>query len=309
MVIPRIAAYITSYEDQESLEKCVSCILRQTHAVDSILIVDNSKDKIILANVSEKVQVRHYPENIGISGGLSIGIQWAMNQKYDFLWTFDQDSQPTEDCLSILLAEYHNLIGKGEIVGIIAPSSFDSSTGIELPGGFFDKYRFVTSNVSKAETYKCDVAITSGSLVYVEAAKRSDKPNIDLFIDAVDWDYCIKLKKEGYSTFMTRKAAMKHRFSNLKLISIPLSRRKIATNNYSPIRRYYICRNHTYVTIRSAKSFFIPIAIAQRIVYTIKSSLVIVLFEKNKFEKVYLGVLGTIDGLRRKLGKRRYESI
>lgn len=301
----KVAAYITSYEDSESLEKCLSCIFRQDHPVDEILIVDNSEKKVDVARLADNIIVKHHPENIGISGGLEIGVIWAIDQKYDFLWMFDQDSQPTEDCLSSLIDEYINLKSRGEQIGIIAPLSFDLNTGIELPGGVFDRYQFTSSKLFKEETYKCDVVITSGSLVSMEAAKHAELPNVDLFIDAVDWDYCMNLKKKGYGTFMTRKATMKHRFSALKLIDIPFTSRKITTNNYPSIRIYYICRNHTYIAIKSAASYFVLIAVAQRLAYLIKSSVKIIFFEKNKTEKVYLGFIGTFDGLRRKLGKRR----
>lgn len=304
MMTPKVAAYITAYEDEASLNRCIECIFKQTYAVEKILVVDNSKEKIGLLSRSEKITVSHYPENIGISGGLSLAIKWAIDENYDFLWTFDQDSQPIVTCLNNLIEEYCRLTSQNSDVGIIAPLSFDSNTGIELPGGIFDRYRFTHSKLARQETYECDVVITSGSLVSIKAAKESKMPELGLFIDAVDWDYCMNLKSAGYGVFMTKKAIMHHRFGDMKFMEIPFCNRKITINNYAPIRRYYICRNHTYLTLKSSSFSFLPVVIAHRLIYLFRSSMTILFFERNKIEKVYLGIVGTFDGFLRRLGKR-----
>ena len=279
---PRVAAYITSYEDSDALQACLSSINHQTYPVEEILIVDNSLIQIsVEKDIKTKIVIQHYPHNIGISGGLAKGLEWAINRGHDFLWTFDQDSQPTESCLELLINEYAILENKGELVGLIAPLPLDSNTHIELPGAIFRKYRYVPAQSKGDKAYECDMAITSGSLVALSAAKATKMPEVGLFIDAVDWDYCMKLKESGHKVFMTRKAIMNHRFSDMKLVKLPLLDSRVVTNNYVPIRRYYMCRNHTYMSIKLAKLQHIPIVILHRFFYLLYSSAKILLLKKR----------------------------
>lgn len=302
--LPTVAVYITAYEDPTALEQCLLAISAQTYPVKKVFIVDNSRKKSIPDIGSLQIVAEHYPENIGISGGLEVCLQWAIEEGYDLLWTFDQDSQPNPDCLEKLIDEYAELNNRSISVGLIAPLALDSNTGTELHGSIFDRYRFKFSSVSQEPTYECDVVITSGSLVSMEAARQAERPDPGLFIDAVDWDYCLKLKKVGYRIFVTRRATMKHRFSDLSLVKLPLGIRNILINNYSPLRVYYISRNHTYIATRTAYRFYVLHAVMYRVIRSILLSLKILLFEPSqKSSKIWLCFLGTFDGLLGRLGK------
>ena len=163
----KILAYITVYEDRESTQKCITGLSKQSHCLDNLLIIDNSYNKLDFILIIPHLII-HYPENIGISGGLNIAIQWAIENNFDFLWTFDQDSQPSPDCLEILLAEYEYLQHKQIPVAIIAPTIIDCQTQIDLPNGYLNKYKLDwqlsdKTNYYRDKLYQCDVVITSGS--------------------------------------------------------------------------------------------------------------------------------------------------
>ena len=100
----KVAAYITAYQDSEALEKTIATIQKQSYKISKIFIVDNSTEPIISATQYQDTIIEYHPENIGVDGGLNISLKWAIEQEYDFLWLFDQDSQPLTDSLEILLA-------------------------------------------------------------------------------------------------------------------------------------------------------------------------------------------------------------
>ncbi len=98
-----VAAYITAYEDAEALHACLTAIKAQSYPVQQMVVVDNSPERSLLAPQYQSdptILVWFHPENIGIAGGLKLAIAWALQQGYDFLWTFDQDSVPAPDCLN-----------------------------------------------------------------------------------------------------------------------------------------------------------------------------------------------------------------
>ncbi|TAG85604.1 MAG: hypothetical protein EAZ18_26880 [Oscillatoriales cyanobacterium] len=75
----RIVAYITGYLDKTALERCIASLKCQTYLIEKILIVDNSPHLLLSSEeLDESIIVKSYPQNIGISGGLRVGIEWSI---------------------------------------------------------------------------------------------------------------------------------------------------------------------------------------------------------------------------------------
>lgn len=309
----KVGAYITAYEDINALLSCVNGITKQSYPIDKILIIDNSNNSITplliekLTLDSEKIISSHYPENIGISGGLRIAIQWAIQQGYDFLWTFDQDSEPQTDTLKILISKFEELNSDKYPVGIIAPLSIDIKSNQEIEGALFGGYRFLPiqffhvyqmRHFCNRKYYECDAVITSGSLISIIAARDSQLPNPDLFIDGVDWDYCLKVKAAGYHIIVVPEALLIHNFGNFLTNFKQSDDRATPIYSYSPLRYYYISRNHTYIETRQAikrdKAIW---SIAYRLKSLIKYVFIILFLDKDKFAlKIWAVIKGTLDG-------------
>ncbi len=303
----RVCAYITAYNDQEALNKCITCLDEQTYQIEKIYIIDNSFQFISINKFKHNIILDHHPENVGISGGLNIVLKWAIEQEYNFLWTFDQDSQPLPDVLEKLINNYNNLTTQGEKIGVIAPLPVDVVTGQKWHGIIFDKYQFVESPLSQedANIYECDAVITSGSLVSLPAAKNTDLPEKGFFIDAVDWEYCLKFRNNDYKIYVVKDAILEHRFGNSRLAQAIFSKRKITIYDYSPLRYYYMCRNHTFVEIRLVENqYYLARSILNRFKFIVIILIKIIFYEKSqKSLKVWACFKGTYHGFIGKLGK------
>jgi rhamnosyltransferase len=313
----KIAAYITAYNDIDAVENCIIAIRKQTHLVQKIYIVDNSPQKLISPFFQEEDIILEFSlENIGISGGLIKGIRWAIKKDFDFLWTFDQDSEPLPDALEKMIENYENLSKQGLHIGIIAPLAIDVQSNTELCGGTFEKYRFFAPLSSEnnpknsykfytKELYECDVVITSGSLISLKAAQNVELPHEGLFIDGVDWEYCMNFRKKGYSIVVDKSAVLKHHFgtyykSKIKNHSLP-----IPIYNYSPLRYYYMTRNHTFLESRFAsQSKHLITSILYRLYALMARLIQIIRYETDsKILKIWACIRGTYDGFIGCLGK------
>ena len=305
-IMYRVSAYITFYKDLLHVEKCIQSIKRNK-SIKMLIIADNSPAPLLEMYLHDKsIKVFSWSENIGVAGGLNFAIRWAIDNKYDFLWTFDHDSQPPPDCLEMLLAEYEYLQQHNIPVGIIAPTIIDCQTQTELPNGYLTAYKFnwlLSQNADyyREQLYRCDAVITSGSLINVQATKQISLPNPDLFIDGVDWDYCLKLRQAGYHICVTQKTTMQHNFGTY----LTHLNKQIPIYIYSPLRCYYINRNHTYIETRLSKNlFYITLSVLHRLRTLIKKLIKIILFEPDqKPLKLWASCLGFIHGLIGKLGK------
>lgn len=304
----RVAASITAYEDIKAVESCLKAIDRQSYEIDAILIFDNSHVPMFHSVNSEiETLVKTCPENVGTAGAFKFQIAWAIEQKFDFLWVFDQDSEPEEDCLEKLIDCYEILVDRDVSTGIIAPVPIEPETNYELHGLNFNGYKFLPAKVDldRESFYTCDAVIASGSLVSMQAAQVIDLPDADLFIDAVDWDYCLNLRRNNFEVVVVKNAFMRHKYASCSVAKLPMANYRILIHNYSPLRKYYICRNHTYISNKYASKYFLLRVYLDRALYLLKTTLKILFYEKHdKKSKLWASVLGTIDGFRGMLGKR-----
>lgn len=298
---PKVLAYITIYEDREAATKCVQAIESQTISVDSIFIVDNSKQQLLTDLDHRSILIHHFPSNIGISQGLILALKWGIRENYKFLWTFDQDSVPSPDCLDILLAEYQNLTRQNQQIGIVAPLAFDCRSKSFIGGVNFRNDKFIHCTHNELDrSYECDAPITSGSLIDLHAASLSDLPIANLFIDGVDFDYGLKLKQQGFKNFVVNQARLDHNYGTP--VSVKIFNFSWTFQSCSSLRYYYSCRNTTYLVMHYAKKFYKVTASLHRIKTTIlKIAAIIVFEENNKHQKIYACLLGTYHGFFNKL--------
>ncbi len=303
----KVAAYITAYQDIEALKNTITAIQKQSYTISEILIIDNSEKQVIYEDSLENILVEFHPENIGVDGGLNIAIRWAIEKKYDFLWLFDQDSQPTTDSLKILLAKYQELEAIYNI-GIISPQILDINTSQEFPGYVFQDYKFVpkAEYAQATDYYTCDGVITSGSLVNLSAAKSVELPKGNLFLDAVDYAYCMNFKYQGYEIIVVKNIIMQHRLGNYSKLKDRLSKidNEILTFTCSPSRYYYACRNHTYFETRHSNKRMLHLCIVHRLKCLIDMIIRVIRYEPDLvLLKAWACAFGTFDGFRGRLGK------
>jgi rhamnosyltransferase len=297
----KVIAYITAYEDPSAVQQCLNGLNQQTYPIETIFIIDNSSQNCLsLSTLESKIPLtlQSHPENIGVAGGLRIGLEFAIAQGYEFLWSFDQDSIPTPDCLEKLLQTYHTFHCNDYPIAIVAPTAIDPRTQTVAAGANFEKDQFVGYHPpNPTACYECDAPITSGSLISLSAARSvfSHSPVASLFIDGVDLEYGMSLRAKGYRNLIVPQAQLYHRFGSP--LTIHWRRKKKLIYQYSPLRHYYICRNYTYLVLQYSKGKYWLFALRRRLSYLVKTSIVIYLFDpQNKFKKVRACWWGTFKG-------------
>ena len=300
----RIAAYITAYEDAEALNACLNALQCQSYPIEQVLVVDNSRHPLVLdpdcvQNLA--IRVLHCPENIGIAAGINSAVERFGSQGFAFLWMFDQDSKPAPDCLEVLLKTYDQVATADYPIGILGPQAIDARTGETVePGVFLGDHFQGYKAPSLTEPFECDAPITSGSLLWLMSRAKVASPDPKLFIDGVDLDYGLRLRRAGFHNLIAPLATMQHRFGDP--IAIQLVGKKKIFQIYSPLRHYYICRNHTYLELTYSQGLNRISCGLRRIKYAIVAMITIGLFDpKSKPQKMAACIRGTYHGFRGKL--------
>ncbi|TDD98379.1 glycosyltransferase [Flavobacterium cellulosilyticum] len=243
---------------------------------DEILIIDNNSiNKIeLLSFENNKIKVVNNERNLGIAEGLNIGLNYAHQNRFDYILTMDQDSYFEKNTVSYLITGFNE-----ESIAIVCPSLKDMNSN---------------NFNSVAQIYEeIFVAITSGCLCSVRHLKSIGGFNIKLFIDYVDFELCLRLQKSGYKILQSQKSVLCHQLGDSRIeyiFNIPF----ICTN-HSPFRRFYYARNKVYIYKNYFFSF--PIFILRDIGSFFKTIFIILFFEKFRAEKFKMICKGIWHGL------------
>lgn len=295
----RIGATITCYNDTIAAKKLLNSLHRQTYPISKILIIDNSKhpSEIISEDNNLDVCFKHFPENIGISGALSVALEWAHENQIDWLWLFDQDSLPTDSALHDLILAIETLPVSIDKIGVVAPAIFDSSSGQYVSGFLWNKIAFVPiKNSLRAEPYECDAVISSGTLLNIRNLQASDFPSPKLFIDGVDFALCYNLRLRGLKIFVIPLSKLEHNLGTPKLIRIPFSRRPKIYYHLSPLRVFCICRNFSFIELKYSKWPYTGLVVFARLKHCLYFVIGALFGGQEKLKTIYSAISGTFQG-------------
>jgi rhamnosyltransferase len=141
-------------------------------------------------------------------------------------------------------------------------------------------------------------SITSGSIFPTKVFESCGLFEAALFIDAVDYEYCYRLKSRyGLSTIVFPDIVLKHEVGYPTKINLGLT-----TDNYTAFRTYFIIRNHITIWKRYPKLFqpaYKKTLIKIHITYRLAK---IVIGEENKISKIRAIVIGMFHGFSGRTG-------
>lgn len=272
----QICAGIVLYNPNEDrLAENINAILPQ---VSWLILVDNGSNNIesILKEWNNKSKIKFIIniKNEGIAKALNQMCETASEANFKWILTLDQDSV----CPSNLIHKFMQYTEYNKI-GIVCPRFELNINGHSL--------KKVTTNFEYV-----DYCITSASLTNLEAWNKSGKFDEWMFIDCVDYDFCLKLTSHGYKILRLNDVVINHEVGKLQVMELPFGK-KIILHNHNPMRNYYISRNTVYILKKYWKNKSVYRWIP-RLIYWQTCKLI---FERNKIKNLTQFLKGIKDGL------------
>lgn len=286
-----ICCVIVTYNIGKQFYNCFNSIVNQ---VDKVVIVDNGSNREtldVLKSIEDNKEavIIYNNDNLGIATALNKGIDYAMRNNYDWVLTMDNDSEATPNMIKSMLKWYEKYSDK-KMIGSIFPEYIEKST-------VQDKRKCL----SKLNEYKFKEIYfdnTSGNLVKTKVFKDIGNFREDFFIDSVDHDFCLRIKKSNLKMVKINGVKLLHSLGNTRTINF--LGKEINCSNHSALRRYYITRNRCIMRkLYSDEKEYIKY---DRKTF-INENLKIILFEKDKFEKIKMSIKGYKDYKKNILGK------
>lgn len=273
----KIAAGIVTFNpDISRLKENVEAIYTQ---VEQTFLVDNGSENI--AEIEDTfaqysgLTILKNSNNEGIAKALNQMVEQAVHCGMEWTLTLDQDS-----------------IAPANMIEGFLPYMEQQETAMLVPV-IRDRVREIMDMAEEAKepyTY-VEMAITSGTLMKNDVWKQVQGFDEKLFIDYVDFDYCMKVKIAGYQIVRINDVILLHELGNateIKCITwlgnLLKSKKLLAmryTSNHSPIRLYYVTRNQLYY-IRKYEAYLDKKRAKRGIILGIIMKLI---FEGNRVKK------------------------
>lgn len=223
MILGVIVTYNPNLKD---LEKNIIAIKDQLNKL--VVFDNNSIDQNFLIDLCAKLGIEIIPnqDNIGLGAAYNLVFKKYFSD-FDYFITFDQDTFLEQDVISRLLP----LFAVSEKTGIVGPS--------------FTKPNFKTHN----DYSFVDSLIQSCSIFSKKVLETVGYFNEKLFIDSVDFEYCLRVQLEGNKIIRSNSVFIAHD------LGVTKRRYGFLYIEHSALRNYYMARNHKYLTIKYLKKF------------------------------------------------------
>jgi rhamnosyltransferase len=288
------AIYITYHPDAQFPQR----VARVAPQVAHVIIVDNHSNgqavgmlrALCQAIDSELIENQ---DNLGMATALNQGVRRAIEQGYAWALTLDQDSWPEEHLVQAL-SEIYLSHPERKLLKMIGSNYVKPITGRSA----LLSYGAIASHV------EVEVVITSCSLMSLKDFEEIGPFRDDFFIDQVDAEYCLRLRSRGYTVVMSSVPLMVHPIGSETMHKLLYPR---ICSNHSPLRRYYITRNR--LVLYRKYIFQEPQWVLKSLNAALREVIFIILFEKDKTQKLKSIFMGIYHALSGRMGKLQTEVL
>jgi rhamnosyltransferase len=208
----------------------------------SIVLIDNSETaagvQLVAAVAADhRVDLVQNGRNLGVAEAQNIGIARAHAAGCTHVLLLDQDSALDAVNVDRMLAVFWVLRLSGRKIAALGPSVVDPDS--KLPMDFVRLGRLRMKRLPRSTgPVSCDMLISSGCLIALDALAEVGPMDGGLFIDYVDMEWCTRARKASYEVVGLPDVTMLHRLGDC---SMRVAGRDISV--HSPMRSYYLVRN------------------------------------------------------------------
>ncbi len=288
-LVPRVGIVVVFYHPDEACFRRANRLAQRALCV----VVDNTagvdRDSGAGARLDDSVVYLANGKNLGIATAFNLGIAALCERGCDIALLFDQDSEPDDDLLLQLPATLATLRTAGERVAVIGPAYRDSRFGGVTAFVRFDRFSMQRVPVTGDALLDIDFLISSGSCVNLLAWRDLGVFEDELFIDFVDFEWCVRARHAGYRIIGVPWLQMTHQLGEEPI--------RIFGRRYpmhSATRHYYLFRN----SVAMLKRRYVPLGWKLPELYKIPSRLLIyALFPRDRATHIRMALRGLWHGL------------
>jgi len=258
--ILQIAIIVLNYKGLEDTLDCIQSIEKVNKSTYSlkIIVVDNASGDGSSEALSKLKYIEFIasPKNLGYSGGMNLGIEFALKRNANYVILLNNDTYVDENFIE-------NLLKTAKSADIISPKIYFA------PGSEFHKGRYKKSDLGRVIWYaggKIDweniigihegvdeidkgqfkskkISLATGCCMMVssEVFKKIGLFDEKYFLYVEDMDFCYRAHRAGYKILFSSKSVIWHKNASS------------AGGSGSELQDYYITRNRLLFGFKYAK--------------------------------------------------------
>lgn len=258
----RIAVVIVTFNRLSSLKNCLRMVKEQTLKPDAIIIVNNGSTDGTLEwlNMQKNITILNQA-NLGSGGGQFLGMKYAYENNFDWVWCMDDDGYPQDDTLEKLVS--NDLFKEKFVLGSLV-LSIDNSEKLSFYMPILDKgfssikyYPKMTDN----KVYLTELnpkglpwgAFFNSVLIPKQCFEICGFPKAELFIWGDEVEYFYRVKSIYGKVWLVPTSLFYHP--------------KAQINNISKWKEKYLHRNKVYIQRKYYPFFYLRLLI--RLLYVL----------------------------------------
>jgi len=231
---PKVAIVYLSFHSEPYIDDVVSALKKITYPKDKLefVIVDNPHPQYgpsvrflnetvmpLSGNELPHVTILPQTENLGFAGGNNAGINWALEQNFDYVYFHNNDGFVATDFLEPLIEtmEQDKKIGITQSLVMLHPETelinTSGNTFQYLGIGFCNDFRKKRTNIDLTKNKEINYASGAAMLMRVDLLKQFGVWDKDFFLYHEDVEYSFRLKIAGYKVVVVPNSIFYHKYS------------------------------------------------------------------------------------------------
>lgn len=287
----KIAIILVNYNGLKDTIDCIQSIEKST-AQSQIVVVDNASKENEAEMISKKfpeVKTIRSETNGGFSAGNNIGIQWALDQGYDYIALLNNDTVIAPDMLELLCQNVSDhSVSVPKMLYFSRPDVIWYGGGrINRKTGNAEHINMNKKNQEDITVRKCDFATGCCIMIPASVFRKVGMLDERFFMYCEDTEFCLRLMEHGISINYVPSAKLWHKVS------------QSTGGDESVLSIYYITRNRI-LYLRDRQKEFSVVALPFTVVTRIIRMIQMALRGKPEWKAFQKGIA---DGLRGVTGK------
>ncbi len=234
MFSKKLALIYLSYHPDHYLDNFISGLKNIDYPKESltVVVVDQIhpdfgssesvlKEKLLpIANVEiPPVVILPQEKNLGFAGGNNIGIKWALDNGFDYVFLHNQDGFVEKDTIFKLITVMENdkTIGVAQALILLHPeNNLINSAGNcfhYLGFGYSGDYRVEKNSFNLRETTNVGYASGAAMMLRSDLLEKFGLLDEDFVSYHEDLEYCLRLKSVGYRAVLVPTAIFYHQYN------------------------------------------------------------------------------------------------
>jgi Predicted glycosyltransferases len=218
----KVLVSIINWNGSKKTRKCIESLYTSDYTNYDVLVIDNaSTDNSLqeLKNLYPNLIFIESKTNTGFAGGQNKGINFAIDNSYDYIWILNNDTVMNENTLSILVDHLSNTSLCASVSPILINQTDNTiqfcGCAIDQDNFYFEKFKTIDS-MDFYQKNKADKVCLWGTaiLVKVSILKEIGGFSENYFAYFEDMEFSMKIIKFGMKNMISPNALIYHEGEN-----------------------------------------------------------------------------------------------